>query len=446
LSSRKTVVPMAKSCFHRNYNWWVLICVCLGSMGMGLPFFSYGALLPYLSSLFYHLSGKVISQAAMALQPVILLMGITLTGSAAGLLEYYLNVRILNFLLSTSLILVLLCSYYIDNYIVLTIVAVMIGSLGGQINVCNVARLAEWNPRKSGAANGIMGFFMGISGLAGSVLCSTVINPENKEPLLEVNTTSGVVVMFDDEYVLSHTKYIWLAWGGTVACLFLPGIFILRPPTPEEVCAQDDILGQDSCESVELLPRAQRPDYGVKELFKSPKFYVLYLIILILSLTLLTQTELYKFIGIEAIKDDKFLNLVGALGSVANAFGRITWGLILDRIGTANTFTIAFFIQGPLLITLHYSKWHRWGYLANLCIVGFCAGIFTCIAPACQELFGSRDISLKYALILSAEGFGCILFFLFQLGQQYLYGELVFLILMGAPSILASVLAFLCFR
>ena len=30
--------------------------------------------------------------------------------------------------------------------------------------------------------------------------------------------------------------------------------------------------------------------------------------------TLLTSTELYKFIGIEAIKDDKFLNLVGALG------------------------------------------------------------------------------------------------------------------------------------
>ena len=32
-------------------------------------------------------------------------------------------------------------------------------------------------------------------------------------------------------------------------------------------------------------------------------------------------------------------------GSIANAFGRITWGLILDRIGTRATYTIAFFIQ-----------------------------------------------------------------------------------------------------
>ena len=61
--------------------------------------------------------------------------------------------------------------------------------------------------------------------------------------------------------------------------------------------------------------------------------------------TLLTSTELYKFIGIEAINDDKFLNLVGALGAVANAFGRVTWGLILDRFGTRATYTVAFFIQ-----------------------------------------------------------------------------------------------------
>eukprot|EP00116_Pleurobrachia_bachei_P005549 sb/3465811/ len=335
-----------RSCFARYYNWWVLICVCLSSMGMGLPFFSYGALLPYLSSLFYNLSGKITSQAAMALQPVILLMGITLTGSLSGILEYYMNVRILNFILSAGYVIVIGCSYFVENYAVLTVIAVLIGTLGGQINVCNVARLSEWNPRKSGAANGIMGFFMGISGFVGSVMCSAVINPDNKEPIL-VNTTSGSDTIFVDPEVIGNIRYIWLAWAGAVAALFIPGVFILRPPTPEEVCTQDDLLGGDSFESVELLPRTKPvgPDFSVKELFRTPKFYVLYLIILILSLVLLTSTELYKFIGIEAINDDKFLNIVGAAGSIANAFGRITWGLILDRIGTKWTFFTAFFIQ-----------------------------------------------------------------------------------------------------
>jgi len=437
----------SRSFFARYYNWWVLICVCLGSLAFSIPFFSYGALLPYLSSLFYYTSGKVSSQAAMSLQPVILLMTITLTGSLSGLLEYYMNVRLLNFLLSATIVVVIGCSYFISSYTSLTVVAVIIGTLGGQINVCNVARLSEWNPRKSGAANGIMGFFMGLSGLIGSVMCSAVINPLNKEPVL-VNTTSGEEMMFVDDYVLEHTKDIWLAWAGTMAIMFLPGMFILRPPTPEEVCTQDDILSGDSFESVELLPRAKPagPDLGIRDLFRTPKFYILYLIILILSLTLLTSTELYKFIGIEAINDDKFLNLVGALGAVSNAFGRVTWGLILDRFGTRATYTVAFFIQGPLTITLHYSKWNKWGYLANICIVSFCTGIFTCIAPACQELFGSRDISLKYALTLSAESIGCVLFFILQIGQEYLYGEITFLSMMGAPSIVAAILAFLCFR
>ncbi|XP_063689627.1 uncharacterized protein LOC134822459 [Bolinopsis microptera] len=158
----------------------------------------------------------------MALQPVILLMGITLTGSLSGILEYYMNVRLLNFLLSAGFVLVVGCSYFISNYTVLTIVAVLIGTLGGQINVCNVARLSEWNPRKSGAANGIMGFFMGLSGLIGSVMCSAVINPLNREPDL-VNTTSGEEMLFLDDYIIEHTQDIWLAWAGTIAIMFLPG-------------------------------------------------------------------------------------------------------------------------------------------------------------------------------------------------------------------------------
>lgn len=44
--------------------------------------------------------------------------------------------------------------------------------------------------------------------------------------------------------------------------------------------------------------------------------------------------------------------------------------------------------QGPLTVTLHYAKWNNYGYLANIVMCTFCVGIFTCIAPACQELFG----------------------------------------------------------
>ena len=37
----------------------------------------------------------------------------------------------------------------------------------------------EWNPSKSGAANGIIGFFIGLSGFIGSFICTLYVNPGN---------------------------------------------------------------------------------------------------------------------------------------------------------------------------------------------------------------------------------------------------------------------------
>ncbi|XP_063689558.1 uncharacterized protein LOC134822431 [Bolinopsis microptera] len=468
--------------FQRHYNWWILISVCLGSTGMGLPFFSYGALLPYLSSLFYHNTGEITSQAAMSLQPVILLMGIALTGFISGILEKYMNVRLLLFILTTLYVAVVAVSYYIETYYFLTISVIFIGTLAGQINICNVSRLSEWNPRKAGTANGIMGFFMGISGFIGSFLCTVVINPYNKQPV-EVSCGNETAMLFVDSSVIDHTQYIWLAWAFVLALLFLPGLFILRPPLPEEERKLFDSMIESYEAGEERSPLIQNknsdygerdtdpdnipyeiyaadefaesaksaesaepdPDYSIKETLKQPRFYVLYLVVSTLSLTLLTSSELYKVIAIEAINDDRFLNMVGALASVMNAFGRLTWGMILDQIGMRYTFTLSFLVMGPLTISLHYTKWSRYGYLVNLCIVTFCTGIFTCIAPACQELFGRKDISMKYAAILSAEGVGCVLFFVMQLGKDFLYGELAFLIMMGIPAIVASLLAYVTF-
>ena len=61
------------------------------------------------------------------------------TGSLSGILEYYMNVRLLNFLLSAGFVLIVGCSYFVSNFTILTIVAVLTGVLGGQINVCNVS-------------------------------------------------------------------------------------------------------------------------------------------------------------------------------------------------------------------------------------------------------------------------------------------------------------------
>ena len=49
------------------------------------------------------------------------------------------NVRLLNFILSVLYVTVVAVSYFIDSYIFLTIIMTLIGTLAGQINVCNVS-------------------------------------------------------------------------------------------------------------------------------------------------------------------------------------------------------------------------------------------------------------------------------------------------------------------
>ena len=146
----------------------------------------------------------------MTLQPVMLELGITLTGSLSGALAYYVNIRFLNFVLVLLYVTSVASSYFIDSYILLTVNMVFVGTLSGQINVCNVARLSEWHPTKSGTANGIMGFFMGISGVLGSYLCTAIINPSNKQ-LVEVNMGNNTETLFLDETVVQHIQPIWLA-------------------------------------------------------------------------------------------------------------------------------------------------------------------------------------------------------------------------------------------
>ena len=71
--------------------------------------------------------------------------------------------------------------------------------------------------------------------------------------------------------------------------------------------------------------------------------------ILIVLLTLASNCKGFKMfqasqINMPFVKFTKTQH-VNYSGAVANSFGRITWGLILDRIGTRATYTIAFIIQ-----------------------------------------------------------------------------------------------------
>ena len=73
----------------------------------------------------------------------------------------------------------------------------------------------------------------------------------------------------------------------------------------------------------------------------------------------------------------QFLNVIGAVLAIANAFGRLLWGLIMDKIGSRWSLFLAFSIIAPSTVLLYCTKYYPWPYLINVCVVSFNSGIFT---------------------------------------------------------------------
>eukprot|EP00116_Pleurobrachia_bachei_P008221 sb/3468483/ len=98
----------------------------------------------------------------------------------AGLLSKVMNERILYAIFSALLTLIMLSLYWFGTtYIALSIYMCAIGFCGGNVLVYTIGKATEWNPSKSGAANGVIGFFIGISGFIGSFICTVYVNPNN---------------------------------------------------------------------------------------------------------------------------------------------------------------------------------------------------------------------------------------------------------------------------
>lgn len=247
------------------------------------------------------------------------------------------------------------------------------------------------------------------------------------------------MTIFTDSEVYSKVPYLWVIFAVMFLCLFLPSVIYVRSPTPDEVCELTPLMD----ESFEVNALTSAYNYSVGEMLRTFKFYVLYIIVMTMSLALLAGTELYKELARDTIPDDHFLNVIGAVLAIANAFGRLLWGVIMDKIGARWAMFAAFLIITPSTVVLYWTRFYAWPYLVNVCVVSFSSGIFTGIAPALVELFGHRDISLKYSVCLSGELFGCALFYVLSVGSVKLYSDLTFLILLAVPCAVSCVASLL---
>jgi OFA family oxalate/formate antiporter-like MFS transporter len=271
-----------------------------------------------------------------------------------------------------------------DSLILLYIGAAIGGIGAGVIYGASVGNALKWFPDRRGLAAGLTAAGFG----AGSAL--TVI------PIANMIANSGY-----------ESAFLWFGLGqGIVVCVV--GLF-LRAPEPGEV-------------AVPAAPAVQqtRRDYGPAEVLKTPVFYVMYaMFVMVGAGGLMAIAQLapiandYKIAGVPvSILGLTLPALTFALtiDRVLNGVCRPFFGWVSDHIGRENTMFIAFFVEGVGIYLLLYFANNPVLFVILSGLVFFAWGEIYSLFPAtCTDIYGRTYATTNYGMLYTAKGTAALL-------------------------------------
>jgi OFA family oxalate/formate antiporter-like MFS transporter len=260
-----------------------------------------------------------------------------------------------------------------------------IGGIGaGVIYGASVGNALKWFPDRRGLAAGLTAAGFG----AGSAL--TVV------PIANMIQTSGY-----------EAAFLWFGLGqGLVVIL---AALALRAPQPGEV-------------TTPAAPAVQqtRRDYGPTEVLKTPVFWVMYaMFVMVGAGGLMATAQLapvandYQIAGIPvSILGLTLPALTFALtiDRVLNGICRPLFGWVSDHIGRENTMFIAFLLEGIGIFALLHVASNPLLFVILSGLVFFAWGEIYSLFPAtCTDIYGRRFATTNYGLLYTAKGTAALL-------------------------------------
>ena len=439
--------PEQRRCFQVISGAWQLInskptrmlfIACLCNCASGVFVLSYGAIIPYIHSYLWF-KGEKLHMAQLNAHPSIFSISCFTTSFLIGVLSKRINERIVNAVFSLALPLVTLSMFWFANSNVsLSCYMFVIGISVGNMFVYSTAKGILWYQGYEGVASGFNSFSFGLGGLFGSTASSLFINPQNLATQIiprDINNPSlGNATLFVDSNVYQRVPYIWIAFAVLILVLVLPSTIFLRSPMEDEL---EDHFQTKTCDT------EQNDDRNVsctaREMLKKPRFYSLYVVTIATAIAQCSGSHLYKQLAKETILNDSFLNMVAIVGTIFAALGRLSFGFLVDRLQAKKALLVAFGILIPSTVLLSWTRKYQWVYLINACFSSFGSGSNAAVAPATVELFGTKDMEFKVSVFLTGEIIANLIFILLSLGQNQLYDDIIFLVLLASPFGLAFV-------
>ena len=265
-----------------------------------------------------------------------------------------------------------------DSLPMLYLGAILSGVGAGAVYGTCVGNALKWFPDRRGLAAGLTAAGFG----AGAAL--TVY------PIITTIQTHGY-----------QAAFLWFGLGQGIVILLIAAY--LRAPAPSEVPAPAQRLSQ------------ARRDHTPGEMLKSPIFYLLYaMFVLVAASGLVVTAQIapiardYKIAGVNVdlfFVTSTVLIAAGIVDNVLNGLARPIFGWVSDHIGRENTMAIVFTCGAAAYWGLGTIGTSPYGFIIAAGLVYFTWGEIYSLFPAtCTDTYGSKFAATNAGLLYTAKG------------------------------------------
>ena len=172
---------------------------------------------------------------------------------------------------------------------------------------------------------------------------------------------------------------------------------------PDECDVDDEMNKAIAFEPPEVC---DPPGAGFREAVSSKRFFLLWLMGLMVFTPGLTLSGLYKRFGMTSgavIADDRFQSAMGGLAAVANGLGRVFFGALVDKVGYVKGYGVTAAATAALMLAFPFTVNSKLAYASALIGLIFAlGGSMVMFITANAQIFGVRKAGEIYSLLFSA--------------------------------------------
>jgi OFA family oxalate/formate antiporter-like MFS transporter len=240
-----------------------------------------------------------------------------------------------------------------------------------------VAIALKWFPDKRGLAAGLItaGYGMGAA-VFNPIFAYLIRSIGHKDTLLYTGIAQGVLIL-------------------------VAGLFLENPPR--------DLVR--AVPPAKPSVRRHHEQFNMAEMLRTPQFYVLYAMMLMIGIGGLMATAQVAPVAASFGVGATALTISLSLNPLANGTSRIFWGWASDHVGRERTMLLAFSLQAVFLVSVAtVGRTSPVWFVVSMALVFFTWGELYVLFPAVlTDMYGARNSAANYSLLYSTKGLASIL-------------------------------------